>query len=148
MTYCFYFSISLIISVLRCGFGLGPGFALLIHIRAFQCLMTSLPSFPPQIHRKAYLAALADTRAKNIPKRSEYLSTMTTRSYTSTYYDNIPWNELGYVKKPSGKPGYDTKVPEMKKILGNNSNLYEYYPGGKKNPLRKVNNKSKARAAH
>lgn len=110
--------------------------------------MTSLPSFPPQIHRKAYLAALADTRAKNIPKRSEYLSTMTTRSYTSTYYDNIPWNELGYVKKPSGKPGYDTKVPEMKKILGNNSNLYEYYPGGKKNPLRKVNNKSKARAAH
>ena len=103
-----------------------------------------------QIHRKAYLAALADARAKHIPKRPEYLSTMTTRSYTSTYFDSIPWNELGYVKKSSGKAGYDAKVPEMKRILGNNSNLYDYYPGGKKNPLRKVSHghKAKTRAAH
>lgn len=82
--------------------------------------------------------------------KPEHLATMTTRSYTSTYFDNIPWNDMGYARKPAAvKPSYDNKIPEMRRILGN-TNIYDYYPGGKKDPMKKVNHglKAKARAAN
>lgn len=87
-----------------------------------------------QIHKQAYMAALADFRAKNLPVRPEYLGLRTARSYTTTYYQKLPWNSSGL---PAGHPfasDVGSGVAEMKKIMGN-CNLYDYYPGGKRNQL-------------
>jgi len=48
----------------------------------------------------------------------------------------MPWNELGFSRVVKPEPA-ESREPEMKRILGNN-NIYDYYPGGKKNPLKKI----------
>lgn len=40
----------------------------------------------------------------------------------------------------------DTKVPEMKRILGS-TNVYDYYPGGKKFHIKDLQSTPKIRAA-
>lgn len=91
-----------------------------------------------QVHKKAYLAALADARAKNLPLRPEHLANRTTRSFTFTYYDSLPWSEIGFSQHTPKSTGDGSKLPPMAKILGKNNNIYDYYPGGKKDPSRRL----------
>lgn len=81
------------------------------------------------------MAALADARSKRLPFRTEYFGLQTTRNFTSTYFDRLPWNDaIGGSNGNSKSCKTDDKIPGMKRILGK-GNIYDYYPGGKRNQV-------------
>lgn len=94
-----------------------------------------------QVHKNAYLAALADARAKKLPLKPEYLSNRTTRSFTFTYYSSVPWAEVAIAEQQKPLPSKSShkstsKGTPMSRIIGKNK-VYDYYPGGKKDAFKK-----------